>query len=90
MPRDTPPRSMMDVVAVTGGSGDDGDAGLEVDASGDDGSRGEWGRAEHSGRTKRDMNSQRATLSNMHLWKGSRAGKRGHTCADSGVPPRRH
>lgn len=62
MPRETPPRSMIDVVAVTGG-GDDGDKGVEVGAAGDDGTRGEWGRAEHSGRMKRDINSQRATLS---------------------------
>lgn len=61
MPRETPPRSMIDVVSVIGG-GDGRDEVVEVGASGDDG-RGEWGRAEHSGRVKRDINSQRATLS---------------------------
>jgi hypothetical protein len=45
MPRETPPRSTIDVVAVIGG--DDGEEG----ASGDDG-RGAWGRAEHSGKVK--------------------------------------
>jgi hypothetical protein len=51
MPRETPPRSIIDVVAVIGG-----------DEVGGDGTRGERGRAEHSGRMKRDINSQRATL----------------------------
>jgi len=88
MPRETPPRSMIDVVAMTGGDvGDGGDGVVEVGASGDDGTRGEWGRAEHSGRVKRDINSQRATLSGaMHLWEGSGVGNRGRTCADSGAP----
>lgn len=55
---------MIDVVAVIG-DGDVGDEeeGVEVDTSGDDGTRGEWGSAEHSGKVKRDINSQRATLS---------------------------
>jgi hypothetical protein len=43
---------MIDVVTVIGA----GDVG-------GDGTRGEWGRAEHNGRVKRDINSQRATLS---------------------------
>ena len=61
MPRETPPRSMIDVVEVMGG-GDDGGEVAEVGASSDNGGA-EGGRAEHSGRVKRDIYSQRATLS---------------------------
>ena len=65
MPRETPPRSMIDVVAVIG-SGD----------VGGDETRGEWGRAEHNGRVKRDISSQRATLSGPYVC-GSDQGKGG-------------
>ena len=85
MPSETPSRSMIDVVEVIGGDdvGDEDD-GVEVDA-GSDGAGGRWGRAEHSGRVKRDINSQRATLSGPCVC-GRNQGKKERTCADSDVP----
>lgn len=56
-PRETPPRSIIEVVEVIGGRGRVGELSVEEDG-GEDG----WGRAEQKGKVKRDMNSQRATL----------------------------
>jgi len=56
-PRETPPRSIIEVVEVIGGGERVGELSVE-----EDGGRGECGRAEQKGRVKRDMNSQRATL----------------------------
>jgi hypothetical protein len=56
-PRETPPRSIIDVVEVIGVRGRVDELSVEEDGGGDG-----WGRAEQKGRIKQDMNSQRATL----------------------------
>jgi hypothetical protein len=56
-PRETPPRSIIEVVEVIGGREGVGELSVEEDRGGDG-----WGRAEQKGRIKWDMNSQRATL----------------------------
>jgi hypothetical protein len=63
VPRETPPRSMMDVVAVMGGGdggSDDVRVGVWTSRTGEESGR--WGSAEQNGRVKRDMNSDRAML----------------------------
>jgi hypothetical protein len=52
-PRETPPRSIIEVVEVIGGRERVGELSVE---------EGGWGRAEQKGKVKRHMNSQRATL----------------------------
>jgi hypothetical protein len=56
-PRETPPRSIIEVVEVIDGRERVGELSVEEGGGGD-----EWGRAEQKGKVKRDMNSQRATL----------------------------
>jgi hypothetical protein len=55
--RETPPRSIIEVVEVIGGGERVGELSVGEDGRGEG-----WGRAEQKGRIKRDMNSQRATL----------------------------
>jgi hypothetical protein len=81
-PRETPPRSIIEVVEVISrGRERVGELSVKEDGGGD-----EWERAEQKGRVKRDMNSQRATLVVGRVASGLGVGDLGdqrRTCVDS-------